>query len=226
MYERSYGYKYDEAGKGWASAADIAKLMRADIKQAVSEGLLPAHATYSVRSESFSGGQAVDIEVLGWPEAWKDCDRIPCRNVWCKHGGEYRDNPSASVHQILTDEAEAAEMTLKRIHGAYNHDGSEIQVDYFDVRYYGQVRFEDARTAAFRAGEAAKKKARREAIDTAAKLETQRIKVYKRDGSSTVHLAVDIEGRIKLVCGAALWRSSLTGSTESEPTCSRCKKRA
>jgi hypothetical protein len=34
------------------------------------------------------------------------------------------------------------EEKLKEIHGAFNHDGSEPQVDYFDRRYWGGVEIE------------------------------------------------------------------------------------
>ena len=73
MYERHYGYRYEEVGDR-DRAADIAKRIRADIKQAVAEGLLPARWTYSVRSESYSQGQSIDVDVRDCPDAWQDCD--------------------------------------------------------------------------------------------------------------------------------------------------------
>jgi len=153
--------------------------MRRDIRQAISEGLLPAGPSYRVRSDNFSGGRSIDIRVENWPEAWQDCDgfkvgqsriaghgRELCRDYFCAAAlaltGETR--PGAQTHQVLTEEAEAAKMTLQRIHSAYNHDGSDIQSDYFDVNYYGHVTFEDARSAEFRQREAAKKAARRQAM--------------------------------------------------------------
>ena len=39
----------------------------------------------------------------------------------------------------LSDAARAARDYAAGIHGAFNHNGSEIQTDYFDVNYYGQV---------------------------------------------------------------------------------------
>ena len=56
MYERSYGYQY-EAQKG-LTTSQIAKLIRADIKTAVKEGLLPNTWKYSVRTQTFAGGSA------------------------------------------------------------------------------------------------------------------------------------------------------------------------
>src|ERR1043166_3169177 len=131
MYERSYGYRYAELGE-YPTNAEIAKQMRRDIKQAQSEGLLPTRWSYSVRSDDL----AVDLEVRDCPDAWKPCDGgMNCHNVWCAARNDPKYAHAATSHVVLTEEADAAKMTLQRIHGAYNHDGSEIQTDYFDVRY-------------------------------------------------------------------------------------------
>lgn len=222
MYERSYGYKYNDP-VGTGSAADIAKAIRADIAQAVKEGLLPARWSYSVRSDTFSGGCSIDVTVKNCADAWKRCDRITCHYAWCKSGGIHRELPAAEDHDILTEEAESAEMTLKRVHHAYNHDGSEIQVDYFDVRYYGQVHFQDARSARFDAEEKARKQTRRAALDAAT--DVRRVKVYGRQGKRTVHLATEVDGKVRLLCGAQLWGHSFYSVTEDEISCSRCAKR-
>lgn len=158
MYEKSFGYLYEQLGE-YPRTADIARAIRADIKQAKAEGLLPEHWSYSVRSSNFAGGCAVDVTVKSCADAWQECDGMKvgsrqtlpsgtvvgtgCGNVWCKAGGQYKDHPSAAVHHVLTAEAEAAKMTLERIHGAYNHTGSDVMTDYFDVRYYGTVTFDD-----------------------------------------------------------------------------------
>jgi hypothetical protein len=157
MYEKTYGYRYEELGTS-PRTADIARAIRADIKRAKAEGLLPARWTYSVRSRNFTGGCAVDVTVKNCPDAWQECDgivpgsrqptpsggwtAIPCGNVWCKASGDPRYAHAAEVHYVLTEEAAAARMTLERIHGAYNHTGSDTMIDYFDVRYYGHVSFE------------------------------------------------------------------------------------
>ena len=170
MYERSYGYKYDEA-KG--SATDIAKMIRADIKQAVAEGLLPSRWRYSVKTRYAS----IDVEVKNCADAWIECDgSMPgtrhvwpdgsstatrCPNVWCKARNDPQYAHAAETHDVLTDEAQVAKITLERIHNAYNHDGSETQVDYFDVRYYGSVDFQTARGADFEQREKARKAARK-----------------------------------------------------------------
>lgn len=232
MYERSYGYRYAELGDH-PSAAEIAKAIRADIKQAQAEGLLPARWTYSVRSDTYSGGQSVDVKVQDCPDAWKLCDGgHGCRNVWCKARNDPEYAHGATDHYVLTDEAEAAKMTLERIHRAYNHDGSEIMVDYFDVRYHGVVTFEDASSAAFRVQEQARlaeRKAAREAGTVVG-----RVTNYKRDGSRVTHLVVEIptpDGhtptRKALACGARSWRGAMIvpAADDAPVTCSRCARK-
>lgn len=148
IYERRYGSRYDEPAK-YARAADIAKLIRRDIKAAIAAGDLPGRASdYRVRSDRFSGGQSIDIRALR-PELYQVCKGIVpgsedgysargCRHPYCKHG-EGRDHPHATEHLILSVEGQRVERVLKDIHGAYNHDGSDVMTDYFDVRYYGGV---------------------------------------------------------------------------------------
>lgn len=225
MYERSYGYRYAELGDH-ATGAEIAKAVRADIKTAIAEGLLPERWSYSVRSDRGSMCTSVDVTVRDCADAWRECDGgRGCRNVWCAARNDPNYAHAAERHDVLTEEAEAAEMTLKRIHGAYNHDGSEIQIDYFDVRYYGHVTFETAASAEFRMKEKERLAARKSAREAATPVGLY--VNYKRDGSRAVHVAVETEdGRTVLACGARLWRSSLGHRAEfgsHEITCSRCK---
>lgn len=226
MYERSYGYRYDEVRD--LTTTEIARRIRTDIKTAVAEGLLPHHWTYSVRSPH---GTSIDVEVRDCADAWKPCDGS-CHDVWCKAKRLPEYAHAATEHEMLSDDAKAAKMTLERIHGAYNYDGSEIQTDYFDVRYYGHVEFEDAHSAAFRAKEAARlaaRKAQRESGTIVGKVTN-----YKRDGSSVTHLVVEIatpggvkESRRALACGARSWRGPMLVPVPDDAavTCSRCAKR-
>ena len=237
MYERSYGYRYEEPAKS-ATNADIAKMIRRDVKQAQEEGLLPPRWTYSVRSDHL----AIDVDVRDCPDAWQPCDgTVPgsrreypdgsstatgCPDVWCAARNDPAYAHAAKHHDVLTEEARVAEMTLERIHNAYNHDGSEVMVDYFDVRYYGGVTFEDASSADFRAREKERMAAKRAARD--AGIVVGRIANHGRDGRSVVHVLIETtEGKTVYACGA---RVSAYGFrqrvADDEPvTCSRCAKK-
>lgn len=226
MYERSYGYRYGEVADH-SSAADIAKLIRRDVKQAQEEGFLPPHWSYSVRSETFAGGCSIDVSVKDCADAWQECDGgQKCRNVWCAARNDPRYAHAAERHQMLTDEADAAKMTLERIHNAYNHDGSEIQVDYHDVRYYGTVTFESADSAQWR-----KKHAEAQAANKAARENGEivgKVTNCKRDGSRVTHALVQTTaGNKVLACGSRAWRGAMIfkAADDATVTCSRCAKR-
>jgi len=219
MYERSYGYRYEEAERH-SSPGEIAKLVRRDIKQAISEGLLPARWTYSVRSDHLS----ISVSVLDCLDAWEPCDGVGCRDVWCSAQNDPAYAHGAKPHEVLTADAEAAKITLERIHGAYNHDGSEIQTDYFDVRYYGGVDFEDAHGADFRKRETARlaaKKASRETGEIVAKVIN-----FGRE-RAVVHVLVETpEGKQVLGCGAHAYAARFSRANDAaEVTCSRCARR-
>lgn len=219
MYERSYGYMYEAARD--LTTTEIAKRIRADVKTAVAEGLLPVRWAYSVRTDH---GTAISVEVKDCADAWMPCDGRDCRDVWCKAKGLEEYAHGATEHAALTEEAQAAKMTLERIHGAYNHDGSEIQSDYFDVRYYGHVGFEDAHSAAFRAKETARlaaKKAARERGEIVGKIAN-----YSRDRGMVVHLVMRLDdGREVVACGSRMRWGGDRAHDDAQVTCSRCARR-
>jgi hypothetical protein len=226
MYERSYGYKYEEGGK--LDTAAIAKLIRRDIKTAIREGMLPDRWKYSVTIDRFAGGSSIDVRVKDCADAWMAC---PGYRIGTRHdlpSGGYTatacGRPDCTgEHMVLSEEAEVAKMTLQRIHFAYNHDGSDSMVDYFDVNYYGHVDFQSRESARWEAEHKAKKAVAKAARD-AAPAEAFRVKVHGRQ-RTTVHRAVNVDGKTQLACGARLWRSSLYGKTDEPVTCSRCAKR-
>lgn len=222
MYERSYGYLYGEARD--ASNADVAKMIRSDIKLACEEGLLPTRWKYSVLSDNLS----VDLDVRDCEDAWQECDGMNCHNVWCSARNDPQYAHAATTHKVLTEEAKAAKITLNRIHGAYNHDGSEIQSDYFDVRYYGHVSFEDASSTDFRKRETERLAAKKAAKDVGTPKRLYRN--LSSTGRIVTHLTVETpEGKEVLACGARLSRSSLGDLRDigtAEITCTRCAKRS
>lgn len=151
--QRIEGYRY-ERGR---DVAEDAKLMRADIKALVAAGMLP-NWKYNVRIQRYSMGRSINV----YAEA-------PCPVVLVKeHNGvwitedswaatptspESREQfgPLVTMHWVAgsriewnwknnwTDEAAAVDRCLGDLHSAYNHDGSDISSDYFDVKFYGSV---------------------------------------------------------------------------------------
>jgi hypothetical protein len=159
MYEKSYGSKYHATqGAGYMSAADIAKLMRADIKAAKAKGELAQDVEVSVTVKNFSGGRSINA-VIGYQEKfWTVCDgtydelrfddeghddiyRRSCGGSWYK-GHEPNHDDTGEVHEVLSVEGQRVKKLVQRIHWAYNYDGSDSMVDYFDVNYYGHAEVE------------------------------------------------------------------------------------
>lgn len=132
-----YGAKYDHTGT--LRTTDIAKLIREEIKLARKLakdpggstpalidpiGDAPASVKFSVRSQYYSGGSSIDIRLSGVPQAW---------------GWEKRKDEWGRERWMYTPAMKALMDELKKVMAAYNHNGSDIMTDYFDVRFYGSV---------------------------------------------------------------------------------------
>lgn len=131
---RTYGKSYDKT----TTAKEIAALVRGQIKAEVKAGRLP-DAKYSVRYSAYSGGRSIDVSIeptanlADWVSAkWADATaRNPHRHI---------DLPMYSPFAVATIR------TIEAMLGAHNHDGSDSQTDYYDVKFYGgvQLRLGDA----------------------------------------------------------------------------------
>jgi hypothetical protein len=104
--------------------AAIAKLVRADIREAIRVGFLPGSSRdYSVRIDRYSMGQSLDVTVRNHPELW--------HLAWSDTYGEELRQHSPEGRRVVE--------LLEGIVRAYNWDGSDSMVDYFDVRFYSTV---------------------------------------------------------------------------------------
>lgn len=173
QYERRYGSKYKELG-GYQPASHIAKLMRADIKDAINRGKLPGKmSNYSVRVHNYSMGRSIDITARDLEGMWQQCDgTVPGtekaytgggRTMWVADSCHYygHENPYFEGHQVLTVEGQRIEKILQGIHNAYNYDGSDVMTDYFDVNFYGSASIESEWERESRLREKARKEARK-----------------------------------------------------------------
>ena len=131
----SYGNKYNRD----LNVAEIAKLVRADLKAAVKAGTLPKGFKASVRISRYSMGQSLDVNVKAAP------------GVTVMNPLRLAHEQSGSREVMTRDEmwrhSEAARAlldTVKSIVDAYNFDGSDSQSDYFHVNFYGNVDFAHA----------------------------------------------------------------------------------
>lgn len=128
MYERSYGSRYEDR----LDVAEIAKRIRKHIKAAVKDGTLPAGLKTSVRISRYSMGQSLNITVTAYPENFLNPEFIAWK-------AEHPHDPHFHAPERYTEKYREHLAVLKGFHSSYNHDGSEVMVDYFDVNYYGDV---------------------------------------------------------------------------------------
>lgn len=136
-----YGSKYESTKD--LSRVEIAKLIRLDIKAAVKDGSLPK-AKYSVTTQSYSGGGSIsvtisDVDVPGFRMA------NPARLAWNQQSPHRAlcDAPK-EAYALRSPEAEELLKKVKAITDSYNFDGSDIQTDYFHVRFYDHIEFDYA----------------------------------------------------------------------------------
>lgn len=111
MYEISYGEKYKETED--LSMVEIAKLVRAELKK--------AFPGFKFSVSNSRGCSALRVRMTGAPEGM-----VLEQEITDRYGK--RNRPTAATQEIL-DKANA-------LIQAYNYDGSEIQSDYFNVRFY------------------------------------------------------------------------------------------
>ena len=112
--ERCYGAKYDATKD--LCLKEIAKLVRKDLKDKFGSGW-----KFSVRTRHYAGGRSLDVDVKTSP--------TPLRGA---HTEE---------HGWFTPEGAEAHKAIEAILAAYNYDGSNCLIDYYDVRFYSHVSF-------------------------------------------------------------------------------------
>lgn len=127
QYRDFKGSKYDAN----LDVAEIAKRIRADIKAAIASKHLPTGA-YSVKIRRFAGGCAIDVRIADVPFVVLNRERVVA-DATKPH--EFNGLP------IHTEAASEILARTKAIVQAYNHDRSDVQTDYFDVKFYGDVSF-------------------------------------------------------------------------------------
>lgn len=125
MTERTYGANYDRD----RSVKDDAAKIRRTIKDMVKGGHLPADWKYSVRYRTASMMQAIDVHCTS-PRPTLSVD-------------PYSLNPDTGREigfaNAETSEARTVRESLTELVASFNHDGSDLQTDYFDVKFYGDV---------------------------------------------------------------------------------------
>ena len=141
--ERTYGSGYVEVYGQHATAADIARLVRRDLKAAKKDGAFPEGVTFSVRCRNYAGGRAVDVTIKGY-EGPVSCPECQGQRNSRTYAGLHGDlcQTCATWNGWMAPEAEELYRVVDMMREAYNYDGSNTQIDYFDVSYYGSTTFD------------------------------------------------------------------------------------
>lgn len=136
MYERTYGEKYLRN----TDVKEIAKLMRAEVKNSIKAGTIPKGTKVSITIERYSMGQSINMCVTQFNTQFLNAWRVKfTEDHPHKCLSEIPSNHPA--HELFTPIAKRTLAELNRIHGLWNHDGSDSMTDYFDVNYYGDASF-------------------------------------------------------------------------------------
>ena len=118
------GDKYEETKD--LDIAKIAKLVREDIKAAIAAKTLPA-GKYPVRISRYAGGQSLSVTLSDLPFNPLNPERVR--------------NPHSNQDVFYSGEAVELIHAVEGLAKAYGYDHSDLQSDYFNVRFYTHVEF-------------------------------------------------------------------------------------
>jgi hypothetical protein len=129
MTTRIYGSKYD----GNLSTTDITKKIREDLKAEIKSNPLFAGAKFSVRKDHYHS-ISISIKAIGFN---------PINPEWIdRRQKEPHGNYPSGTDCRYTADGKTFYNRVESIAAAYNHDGSDIYSDYFDVNFYLNVSFD------------------------------------------------------------------------------------
>lgn len=145
-YDRSYGATYDPT----MSVKEIAATTRTKLRAATKDAESPLYGwTARVRYRTASMCQSIDVYLIA-------PDGVEVAHQWdgsVEVNGQLVDSTRCTVCDVqaivarserhrswwLTEAGHNAKSFAESIMDGYNHDGSDLMTDYFDVRFYGGV---------------------------------------------------------------------------------------
>ena len=139
-YPDHVGSKYT----GFRDVAEIAKDVRAEIKDATRVGYLPRGVKYSVTASRFAGGQSLRVVVQGLSDA----------DIYTPEG-------QITGRNLLNERTALMRRRVQALASAYDRDRSDSMTDYSHNLYFAQVEVEDEAGAAWRADERVRRLAAR-----------------------------------------------------------------
>ena len=111
---------------------DIAKMIKGEIQDKY------PYIKVGVGTKSFTGGREVNVTIKSYPNAfmirrviYPEMEHLPEDKI-----------PSYAWGWQYTPDAKKVVDGIKAIMDSYNYNDSDIQTDYFDVSFYGDVEFD------------------------------------------------------------------------------------
>lgn len=125
--------RFGEQGSDKYSCTAIAKSIRAEVKNAKKNGVIPKDIKVSVRKD---GHNSINLTLTAIPESFElyTPDYIEWYRNGEKHGFDHDSRPKK-----LTLEGHSLIQSLEAIREAWNFDKSDTMTDYFHVNYYGST---------------------------------------------------------------------------------------
>ena len=105
-------------------AAEISRAVKKELKAMQKAGQFPAEIKFSVTSDKYSMGQAVDVVLSGWET----------EQVWDKEWSNFWER----VVKVMKPEAKEILEKVEIVRNQYNREAINAQIDYFNVNYYGR----------------------------------------------------------------------------------------
>lgn len=151
-YNNFYGSEYEKFPTVKEVAASTRKMLVAATKDETSPLF---GAKVSVRYKTFSGGCSIDTNITSpahvvhewssWDDRSPDTVCTVCGVQLIKARSDATTRENGWSKYWLTDQGAAMYSLAKSALDAHNHDRSDIQTDYFDVRFYGEVSISNAK---------------------------------------------------------------------------------
>jgi hypothetical protein len=138
---KTTGSKYEETRN--LNIAQIAKLVRADLKADSKAGRLPKGVKYSVRISNYSMGCSLTVTVKAVPEGFEIVNPLRAQLD--------RDEPHFAYHTLtatdprlprLTDQAVKLVADLTELVNVYNRKDIDIMTDYYNVAFNESIGFD------------------------------------------------------------------------------------
>lgn len=127
-YDISYGDRYEATED--MDIVDLGKLIKKGIKEMMSDGAIPEMKVSVTTNRS---PREVNVKFKSFPEdkpLFEEKSDDDPRGIHSR-GPDYK----------MVDEAKEAKDRVEGFIESFNYDGSDIQTDYFNVRFYQSVKF-------------------------------------------------------------------------------------